>query len=354
MLRLWLSYRSSRPEICVIMSAREQPDATAILAQPALPAPFVVDQGALRLDLERAHLLRDDPAAAVVALAAAHGCGLYVGRDVIESLAATPAAAALKHLAADARGALLRRLVSGEAPALTIDAAQRAGLLRHIVPEVGRLFAMPKAKGLYKDVYLHTLRVLDATPDDLITRLAALLHDIAKPDTLIVEDGAARFPNHDLLGAERAERRLRALQFEPETVAAVATLVRLHLRANSYEPNWTDSAVRRLRLDAGDQWMRLLDLSYADVTSARREAVARAQRRVQELDEHARALDRPVEVSPLDGNALMAHFGRGPGRWIGAVKQDLIERVREGTLDPNDEQGAWEAAARIVESLPSE
>jgi len=311
-----------------------------------LPAPFVADQGALCLPEGPSAATAVEPRDLVAVIVAAAAHALHVGKVTLATMQAV--APTLRHLSAKRRGDLLLELVMAPDPARAVDLAVRSGVLRQFLPDIDGMRAMPRGHGLFKDVYTHTLRVLAATPSDPITRLAALLHDIAKPDTLVVEGGVAHFPNHDLLGADRAGQRLRRLGFDQTVVNAVATLVRLHLRANSYEAQWTDSAVRRLHLDAGDQWERLLDLSYADVTSARPDVVARARRRVHDLAEHARALDVPVEVSPLDGNALMAHFGRGPGRWIGEVKRQLIACVRAGKLQPDDVAAAWSIAERFV------
>jgi tRNA nucleotidyltransferase/poly(A) polymerase len=316
----------------------------------ALPEGFTLDQGALLAGEDALPLLSGAPEGLVAVVCAAATHRLHIGRATADLIGA--AAPTLRGLPPRRRGVLLLNLVLCARPADAVDLAVRCGLLRQLLPDIGRLRTMPKGQGRYKDVYVHTLRVLDATPPDPITRLAALLHDIAKPDTLVLEGGVAHFPNHDLLGADRAERRLSGLGFDPAFAAAVGTLVRLHLRANSYEPNWTDSAVRRLHLDAGEHWPRLLDLSHADVTSARPEVVARARRRVQALAEHARALEKPVEVSPLDGIELMERFGRGPGRWIGEVKRELIARVRDGSLDPEDRDAAWRVATEIVGAPP--
>ncbi len=318
----------------------------------ALPDGFTVDQGALFPCDDAATRAEEGPRCLIEAVCAAAAHKLHVGRETADLLVS--AAPALRSLQPEQRGALLLDLVLCAEPDTAVDLAVRTGLLKQILPDIDRLRAMPKGQGRYKDVYVHTLRVLAATPADPIARLAALLHDIAKPDTLVFEGGMAHFPNHDLLGADRAERRLRGLGFNEPFATAVGTLVRLHLRANSYEPSWTDSAVRRLHLDAGEHWQRLLDLSNADVTSARQDVVARARRRVQALAEHAKLLDQPVEVSPLDGTVLMERFGRGPGRWIGEVKRELIVRVREGSLDPEDNETAWRIAAEIVNALPAE
>ncbi|MHB8574855.1 MAG: HD domain-containing protein [Dehalococcoidia bacterium] len=309
-----------------------------------LPYPFYADQGALFLRDGDADAMT--PAAPALALLVAGAGGLHVGLETAARIEA--AAGAVGQLTSRERGRLLAEFMLAGNVAETVDRAVRTRVFRQLLPDLDQLREMPRGDGRYKNVYTHTLQVLGATPPDLITRLAALLHDIAKPESLVIEGGAVHFPNHDLLGAERASRRLRALKFDEDVVDAVATLVRLHLRANSYEPDWTDSAVRRLHLDAGAHWERLLDLSYADVTSARHEAVARARRRVEALAEHARGLDTPVEVSPLDGTALMERFGRGPGRWIGEVKRRLLELVRDGLLAQDDEDAAWSAAATFL------
>ena len=307
---------------------------------------FCADQGALRLLPGFAGAVESDPALALSALRAAAVNELYLPSDAAAVLRAC--APAVATVPARQRGAALLDLLLAPDPAAAIDLAQRLGLLAALLPEAAALATMPKAGARYKDVYLHTLKVVAATPADPITRLAALLHDIAKPETLTIVNGEAHFPNHDAIGAERAARRLKALKFDKGTVAAVELLVRLHLRANAYERDWTDSAVRRLRHDAGDQWQRLLDLSAADVTSARQETVNRARRRVQELAARAEEIDRPQPVAPIDGTALMERFGRGPGPWIGEVKRHLLERVQSGALAPSDTAAAWTAVDEFM------
>jgi poly(A) polymerase len=344
---VWRLSASCRRGFEVVIPTKTESERMPVGTAGGLPLPvgFRADQGALLVDERGDDCIRDGRTLIEAVVAAAER-ELHVPQRT--SLAIKAGADLVRSLTAEERGRLLVALVVGSRPAACVDLATRTGLLRRLVLDIDRLRAMPKGEGRYKDVYQHTLRVIDATPPDAATRLAALLHDIAKPDTLVIEGGTARFPNHDLVGADRTARRLRALALPEDLVLAVETLVRLHLRANSYEPTWTDSAVRRLRLDAGEHWQRLLDLSNADVTSARAETVARARRRVVELAAHAEQLDRPIEVAPLDGNALMESFDRGPGRWIGDVKRYLLELVHEGRLDPEDRKAAWDAAARFV------
>ena len=241
-------------------------------------------------------------------------------------------------------------IVASTHPALGIDLLCDTGLAALLLPEVDALRAMPSTGGRHKDVYRHTKLVVEGTSADPVLRLAALLHDIGKPVTKTVEGGAVHFPGHAEVGAEMTRRRLRRLGAEPELVSAVTLLVALHLRANSYEDDWTDSAVRRLDRDASDQLDRLLALSRADVTSGRREAVERALRRVDALErriEQVRAADVRPEC-PLDGHDLMALFDRPPGPWIGAIKTRLEEMVAAGELTPDDRPTAEQIARSML------
>lgn len=247
----------------------------------------------------------------------------------------------------------LPRILCGSHARAAIDLLFTSGLGARLLPEVEALRQMPVAGGRHKDVYRHTLLVVLQTPPDPLLRLAALLHDIGKPATKTVQGGAVHFPGHAEVGAELARRRLRRLALDDETVDAVTRLVALHLRANSYEDDWTDSATRRLDHDAGDQLERLLLLSRADVTSSRPEAVARALRRVDDLAARI-ALVRQADLPPpcpLDGHALMALFDRPPGRWIGVVKARLEELIEAGELAPDDTEAATLLARAIVATL---
>ena len=227
------------------------------------------------------------------------------------------------------------------------------GLAARHLPEVEGMRRMPTTGGRHKDVYRHTLLVIQRTPPDPVLRLAALLHDIGKPATKTVMGGAVHFPGHAEVGAAMTRRLLRRLGAERELLDAVTVLVALHLRANSYENDWTDSAVRRLDREAGEQLEWLLALSRADVTSGRREAVERALRRVDALEARIAAV-RAADVQPecpLTGHDLMALFDRPPGRWIGTIKSSLEARVAAGTLAPDDAETATAIARELFSAL---
>jgi poly(A) polymerase len=225
------------------------------------------------------------------------------------------------------------------------------GLMKHIVPELLEMLQMPPVKG-YKDVFRHTLMVVEQIPCDPLLRWSALLHDIAKPRTIGWEQGGVHFRGHERVGEEMTVDILRRLRMDTGFIQAVAKVVRLHVRANSYSSDWTDSALRRFIREAGDQLPALIALCRADVTSARPARVEAARARANELEARVAELLAREDVarldSPLDGNELMAIFGRGPGRWIGEVKSYLLEQVLDGALAPDDKERATELARAFL------
>ena len=231
------------------------------------------------------------------------------------------------------------------------------GLMQHLVPELLEMRGMHEDTFRHKDVFEHTLRVVEAVSPDLVLRWAALLHDIAKPRTRSVEHGEVRFHRHELVGRQMSRAILSRLKYPRQLVEQVARLVELHLRPNSYEPDWTDGAVRRLMREAGDELERLLQLSRADVTSRRAERRLAADRRVDELQARCAALQAQADVakltSPLNGLELMEMFGRGPGPWIRPIKDRLTELVVDGELAMDDKRRAADIARQLVASAES-
>lgn len=235
------------------------------------------------------------------------------------------------------------------------------GLMPWIVPEVLELRGVSQKPAHSKDVYEHVLRVVEQTPPRPAARWAGLLHDIAKPRTRSVEDGKVHFYGHEDVGAVMAREILHRLKFDRPFIEYVSRLVKLHMRANSYLPEWTDGAVRRLMLDAGNGLHDLLDLSRADITSYRPEKVARALMRVDELALRCQRLREEAERvpirSPLDGNDLMRIFGREPGPWLRPLKDYLLGLVIDGQLAPDDREEAERLAAAFLadqEQRPSD
>ncbi|MCL5109855.1 MAG: CCA tRNA nucleotidyltransferase [Chloroflexi bacterium] len=246
----------------------------------------------------------------------------------------------------------MNRILLSPEPTRGVRLLWELGLLPFVIPEMMEMVQMDQGRYRHKDVFEHTLLVLERVAPDLPLRWAALLHDIAKPRTFSYEGGEVRFWGHEHLGEQIARSITQRLRLDGRTVEAVARLVRMHLRANQFDETWTDGAVRRLVREAGEDLWRLFDLSRADVTSHRPLRVELALARVAALEQRCRELAQQEAIeslhSPLDGNDLMALFGRGPGPWIGRVKDYLFDLVLEGDLDQEDRTRAEELARAFL------
>jgi poly(A) polymerase len=252
----------------------------------------------------------------------------------------------------------LTLLLLGEYVDHGLDALRRTRLLHVALPEIEPLAAEAEANlaprfGREKNLWDHTVQVVRQAAPRAPVRWAALLHDAGKPLTRSVGlDGEVHFFGHERVGAELADRALGRLNADRALRSSVRTLVALHGRPAAYDASWTDSAVRRLALDAGDAWEDLLDLAAADVTSGREQKRVAASRRVAGLRTRFLHLQEQLELarleSPLDGNDLMRIFGRPPGPWIKGVKNHLRELVIEGELSPDDRDGASRIARALV------
>jgi poly(A) polymerase len=225
------------------------------------------------------------------------------------------------------------------------------GLLAVFLPEVLDLRRTSQG-ARSKDVFEHTMRVIERTPPDLVLRWAALLHDIGKPRTFVQTDHEIHFPGHEAVGERLSAELLTRLRADAQLAKRVGRLAGLHMRANQYEEDWSDGAVRRLAREAGEDLERLLELSTADVTSYRAVKVEAAAERVRRLRERLKRLDEEAALeqiqSPLDGNELMMIFGRGPGPWIKRVKDYLLDQVLDGKLAPGDKAAAEALARQFV------
>jgi poly(A) polymerase len=211
------------------------------------------------------------------------------------------------------------------------------GLAAEFLPELPALALEQDPVHRHKDVLAHTVAVVEKTPPDRILRLAALFHDIGKPRTREIGPNGVTFHHHDVVGARMTRQRMKALKYPTVDIEQVSKLVELHLRFHTYRAGWTDSALRRYRLDAGDLLPRLNTLTRCDVTT-RNEAKARAiskamddmEQRLAELAEKE-ALDaiRPE----LDGVQVMEQLGIPPGRDVGRALAFLMEiRMEEGLV----------------------
>lgn len=240
------------------------------------------------------------------------------------------------------------RLLLSDAPRAGLDLLVRTGLADRVVPEVSALEREVDEHGRHKDIYQHTLTVLEQSIDlerarghapDLVGRLAAVFHDVGKPRTKKFEAGGkVSFHHHDVVGAKMTKKRLSDLRFSSDEVKAVAKLVELHLRFHGYaDADWTDSAVRRYVRDAGDQLERLHILTRADCTTRNARKANRLRTAYEQLEWRIDALAEQEELDAmrpdLDGTQIMAILGVPPGPVVGRAYRFLLEkRLDDGPL----------------------
>jgi poly(A) polymerase len=242
----------------------------------------------------------------------------------------------------------LTKLLLGAAPRRGLELLVDTGLADHVLPELPALRMAADEHGQHKDVYAHTLQVLDQAIDleqrsgsapDLVLRWAAVLHDVGKPATRRFEpDGRVTFHHHEVVGARMARMRLRELRYAKEIVEDVAQLVFLHLRFYGYgRGEWTDSAVRRYVVDAGPLLPRLHKLVRSDVTTRNVRKAAGLAAAYDALEERIAQLKKQEELDAirpdLDGNEIMAILGITPGPAVGRAYRHLLAlRMEHGPL----------------------
>ena len=161
----------------------------------------------------------------------------------------------------------LNKLLIGDNPSLGIRAFVESGLSLKIMPELDKLKIEVDPKHHHKDVYEHTLIVVDRVSPNIVSRLAALLHDIGKPNTKGIDNGKVHFRHHEVVGARISEQILKRLKYSKKEIQDICLLVENHLRPHTFKMGWTDSAVRRYIVDSGEMIDKLNDLVRADITT---------------------------------------------------------------------------------------
>lgn len=286
----------------------------------------------------------DDPAAAfspgaeailqVAAQVAASG--LVVPPEV--TLAARAAAPDLASLPGVRARAAIEQVILGASAAMGLQWLHDAGALAVLLPELDATVDFSQEVGRrHKDVWEHTKQVVSQAAARPLVRWAALLHDVGKVSTrVLLPDGKVTFHRHAEVGARMFGAIARRLEFPREERQRIHGLILHHLRANAYEPGWTDAAVRRFDLEMVGLLDDLVDLSRADVTSARPGRRQEAGRNIDALIERiaaVRALDARVPpLPPGVGDAIMTAFGLPPSRRIGELRKLCEDAIARGEL----------------------
>ena len=294
----------------------------------------------------------DDPLRMLRAARFVSGLGLTPAPRVVAAM--TAMAGELARITRERVQVELTKLMLGKHPRRALELLVDTGLCAYVLPEVPAMRLAIDEHMQHKDVYTHSLVVLEQAIEreeagpDLVLRLAALLHDIGKPATRRREpDGRVSFHHHEVVGAKLTRKRLRDLRYPKVVIDEVAQLVFLHLRFHGYGTGeWTDSAVRRYVTDAGPLLDRLHALVRSDCTTRNRRRAAALQRSYDSLEQRIAALRAQEELDAirpdLDGNAIMAVLGIPPGPVVGRAYQHLLAlRMERGPL------GAAEAEAEL-------
>jgi poly(A) polymerase len=231
----------------------------------------------------------------------------------------------------------LSKLLLGVAPGRALRSADECGLLELFLPEISALKLEQDPVHRHKEVFTHTLAVLERTAPELELRMGALLHDIGKPKTRRIGPEGVSFHHHEVVGAEMAKKRLRELRYPTDFVNTVSEMIRLHHRFHTYRLGWTDSAIRRYVRDAGPLLGRVNDLVRADCTTRNAAKARRLAERMDELEERIADLAEREEMEKirpdLDGKEVMDFLGLEPGREVGRALAFLLElRLEHGPL----------------------
>ncbi|MDH2388215.1 CCA tRNA nucleotidyltransferase [Streptomyces sp. HNM0663] len=347
---------SRKPEVSYGDSIEEdlvRRDFTVNAMAVALPEKEFVDphgglrdlaEGVLRTPGTPEESFSDDPLRMMRAARFAAQLDFEVAPEVVAAMKAM--AGRIEIVSAERVRDELNKLILSAHPRKGLALLVDTGLAGHVLPELPALRLEGDEHHRHKDVYEHSLTVLEQAialeeeGPDLVLRMAALLHDIGKPRTRRFEkDGRVSFHHHEVVGAKMTKKRLSALKYSNELVKDISRLVELHLRFHGYGTGeWTDSAVRRYVRDAGPQLSRLHKLTRSDCTTRNKRKAAALSRAYDGLEERIDQLKEQEELDAirpdLNGNQIQEILGIRPGPLVGRAYAHLLElRLENGPME---------------------
>jgi len=233
----------------------------------------------------------------------------------------------------------MTKLLLGSYVEVALEKLMKEEIINYFLPELVPLKNLHEDSRLHhKDVWMHTVKVVNNCPLDEKIRWVALLHDIAKPYVRTIDEKNVHFYRHEDLGAKMAWGILSRLRFSNQDRRHICFLISKHMRANLYTSLWTDTAVRRFATKMGDKLSDVLSISKADITSYRKEKVAKKLKELSELEGRCKELISAKESKfPITGDELMEKFNLSPSPLIGKMKNKILEAITNETLPENSE-----------------
>ncbi len=317
-----------------------------------------MEEKTLRTPLEPEATFDDDPLRIMRAFRFAAQLGFSVEQSAIE--AAAKMAPRLKIVSQERITDEFMKILASSKPSVGLQLMQATGVLKVVFPEVAHMGGVDQRQDFHhKDVLQHTFRVLDNVAEasqDVWLRLAALLHDIAKPRTKAFKEGVGwTFHGHEELGARMVKPIFRKMRFPFEKIGYVEKLVRLHLRPMALvDEGVTDSAVRRLLFGAGEVVDDLMTLCRADITSKNPKLVVQVKQNYDLVAQKIAEVEEKDKIRnwqpPLRGDEIMEVCGLQPGPLVGKLKDAITDAILDGRI-PNEHEAALSLLLEIKESM---
>lgn len=315
-------------------------------------------EGILRTPLAPKQTFDDDPLRIMRAMRFAAQLGFEVEKPVLA--ASRELSQRLKIVSQERISDEFLKLIASESPSIGLKLLNETGVMELVFPEVSQLAGVEQRKEYHhKDVFLHTLKVVDnisQTTQNVWLRMAALLHDIAKPRTKAFKEGIGwAFHGHEDIGARMVKPIFRRMKFPLEHVPYVEKLVRLHLRPMALvDEGVTDSAVRRLLFEAGEEIDDLMMLCRADITSKNPRLVGQVRRNYDRVAEKMAEVEERDRMRnwqpPVKGDEIMDVLGLKPGKTVGLLKDAITDAILDGRI-PNDHEAALEYLMKIKDEV---
>ena len=309
-----------------------------------------IEEKIIRTPLEPSQTFSDDPLRMMRAIRFASQLNFIIEESTWQGIINT--AERIKIITQERITDELNKIIASPRPSIGFDLLYRSGLLQIIFPQMVELGGVEYKDGIaHKDNFYHTLQVLDnlsANTNDLWLRWAAVLHDIAKPGTKKFEEGHGwTFHGHEVVGGRMVSKIFAQLKLpQNEKMRFVRKMVELHLRPISLtKENITDSAIRRLLYDAGDDFDSLMMLCDADITSKNKQKVKRFLENFQLVRQRSKEVEEKDHISnwqpPVTGELIMETFGLQPSRQVGIIKDALKDAMLDGWI-PNNYEAAYQ------------